>query len=158
MFDLGIEAARAAVKIPVVGLGSATYHVAAELADRFAIICTNEKTVPEHMRRLRLMGFNDNIISIKSVNIPILESIERREELESKFFEIAKTQINVEGAQLIIAGTGSIFAALGPGSRQKMGEQLGVPVIEGSGIALNTLEMFVKLELVQSKRAFPSPD
>ena len=157
MFDMGIMSARAAVNITVVGLGSATYHIASQLADRFGFISTNEKTVPEHRRRIKAMGFSDHILSMRELNIPILESIERKEEMEDKFVEIARRQISEEGAELIISGSGSIFPALGTGSRERIEKKLGVPVLEGSGIALKTLELMVNLKLTQSKKSYPSP-
>jgi allantoin racemase len=157
MFDMNIESARAAVNIPVVGLASATYHVASQLADRFGIISTNEKTVPAHKRNIKAMGFPDHIVSIRALDIPILESIDRKEEMEDKFLEIARDQINKEGADLIISGSGSIFPALGAGSRERIEKKLGVPVLEGSGVALKTLELMVNLKLTQSKKAYPSP-
>ena len=157
MFDMGVQSARAAVNIPVVGLGSATYHIASQLADRFGLISTNEKTVPEHRRRIRSMGFSDQMVSMKALNIPILESIGRKEELEDQFIKIAQYQISAQGAELIISGSGSIFPALGPGSRERIEKKLGVPVLEGSGIALRTLELLVNLRLTQSKKSYPSP-
>jgi len=94
--------------------------------------------------------------SMRPLNIPILQMVERKDEVEKKFVEIAKYQINEEGAQLIIAGTGSIFPALGSGSRERIEQKLGVPVLEGSGIAIKTLEMLVNLKLTHSKKTYPS--
>ena len=77
--------------------------------------------------------------------------------MEYKFVEIARRQISEEGAELIISGSGSIFPALGTGSRERIEKKLGVPVLEGSGIALKTLELMVNLKLTQSKKSYPSP-
>jgi len=94
---------------------------------------------------------------MKAVNIPILEMAARKDELERKFVEIARYQIDKEGAQLIIAGTGAIFPSLGIGSRERIEQALGVPVLEGTGIAIKTLEMLVSLKLTHSKKTYPSP-
>jgi allantoin racemase len=157
MFDDGFAAARAAVEIPVVGLGSALYHIAAQLAGRAGLIVSNEKTLPEHRRRIKSMGFSDHIISIRALDIPAPQMVERKDELEKKFVEIAKYQINGGDAQLIIAGHGGIFPALGSGSRERIEKNLGVPVLDAPGIGLKTLELLVNLKLTHSKKAYPSP-
>jgi allantoin racemase len=127
------------------------------LADKFGVVCGNEKTIPELERRIKLMDCYDRMTSIRALNIPILEMVERKDEVENKFIEISKYQINGEGAQLIVAGTGAIFPALGFGSREKIEKKLGVPVLEGAGIAIKTMEMLIDLKLVHSKKAYPSP-
>jgi allantoin racemase len=156
MLDQGIETARAAVNIPVVGIASSTYHIASQLGNRFGLICANEKTMPEHRRRIKAMGFSEYLISIKPLNIPILKSIERKFELEEKFVEIARYQINQEDVDVIISATGSIGASLGIRALERLEKKLGVPVLEGSGIGLRTLELMVTLHLRQSKKSYPS--
>lgn len=157
MCDFSIEAARVAVNIPVVGAGSATYHVAYQLADRFGVISSNEKTVPELKRRIILMDCYNRMTSIKPLNIPVLQMVARKDELEDKFVKIAKYQIEVEGAQLIVAGTDAIFPAMGHASKERIEQKLSVPVLEGSSIAIKTLEMLVNLKLTHSKKTYPSP-
>ena len=44
---------------------------------------------------------------------------------------------------------------LGPGSRERLEETLGVPVIDGSPITVKVAEMMVSLKLRHSKKAFP---
>ena len=79
------------------------------------------------------------------------------DETERRFVEIARHQIDIEGAELIVASCGGdMFFSLGFGSRKRIEQRLGVPVLEGSGIAIKTLEMLVNLELTQSKKTYPS--
>jgi Asp/Glu/hydantoin racemase len=42
-----------------------------------------------------------------------------------------------------------------PGSRERLEDKLGVPVIDGSPIAIKMAELMVALELRQSKVAYP---
>jgi Asp/Glu/hydantoin racemase len=95
--------------------------------------------------------------SMKSFSIPIPEMRERRQEVEKKFIKIAQHQINEEDAQLIVEGCLAILFHLGEGARERLEKRLGVPVLEGSGIAVKTLEMLVNLKLTHSKRTYPSP-
>ena len=57
-FDPGVEAARLAVRIPVVGLLRATLHTATILADRIGITVPLEGHVPHTWRILRTYGMD----------------------------------------------------------------------------------------------------
>ena len=94
---------------------------------------------------------------MRPLNIPVLEMAARKDELEKKFLEIARYQINEEGAELIVAGCGSMFPVLGHESRERIEKELGVPLLEPAGIAIKTLEMLVTLKLTHSKKTYPSP-
>lgn len=104
------------------------------------------------------MDCYDRMTSMRPLNIPILQMAERKDEVEKKFVEIAKYQINEESAQLIVAGTGSIFPALGIGSKERLEQILGVPILDGSSIAIKTLEMLIFLKIRHSKKTYPSPN
>ena len=43
--DTGLDAARCAVDVPVVGIGEAAYHVASILANKFSVITTLSRSV-----------------------------------------------------------------------------------------------------------------
>jgi allantoin racemase len=141
-----------------VGAGSATYHLAYQLADKFGVVASNTKTVPELTRRIKMMGCYDRMTSMRPLDIPMLQMMARKEEVEKKFIEIAQDQINEEDAQLIVAGNGFIFPALGFGSRERIQKMLGVPILEGPAIAIQTLEMLINLKLTHSKKTYPSPN
>ena len=152
-----MEAARGAVHIPVVGAGSALYHVAYQLADRFGAIVRGTLLIPELLRRLTLMGCAARLTSMRTLDISYQEFTVRRQEVIDTFLDIARMQINEEGAQLIVEGGMGIFSNLGVGSREQIEKELGVPVLEGAGIAVKTAEMLVNLGLTHSKAAFPAP-
>ena len=103
------------------------------------------------------MGCYDRMTSIRPLNIMTLQMVAQKKQLENKFLKIAQYQINEEGAQLIVAGSGYILPALGLGSRERIEQELGVPVLESSGIGVKTLEMLVKLRLTHSKKTYPAP-
>jgi len=153
--DFGLEAARGAVDIPVIGLGSATIHLARQLADSFGVVSKSDATIPEFTRRIRLMGCSREMTSMRPLNIPEGALYERNRELKKRFLEIARFQIETEGAQLIIAGYSAIFAVLPEGTREEMEEILGVPVLDGVAIAVRTAEMMIALSLMHSRKAYP---
>ncbi len=156
--DFGIEAARGAVDMPVVGLGSAVFHLASQLADRFGVVTKSDATIPEFSRRIQLMGCFDRITSMRPLNVKETDLLEKRDEVEKKFIDIARYQVEEEGAQLIVAGYSAILGILSDGARSELETNLGVPVIDGVPVALKTAEMLVDLKMTHSRRAYPMFD
>jgi len=153
--DFGIEAARGAVDIPVVGLGSAVFHLACQLGERIGVVSKSDATIPEFTRRIQLMGCADRMTSMRPLNIDEQVLTDRNRELRKRFIEIAKYQIEQEGAQVIVAGYSAIFAVLPEGSRDEIEGVLGVPVLDGVSVAVKTVQMLVELGLMQSRKAYP---
>lgn len=153
--DFGIEAARGAVDIPVVGLGSAVFHLACQLGERIGVVSKSDATIPEFTRRIQLMGCADRMTSMRPLNIDEQVLADRNRELKRRFTEIAKYQIEQEGAQVIVAGYSAIFAVLPEGSRDEIEDILGVPVLDGVSVAIKTAQMLVELGLMQSRKAYP---
>lgn len=153
--DFGIEAARGAVSIPVVGLGSATFHLASQLADRFGVVTKSDATIPEFTRRIKLMGCFERITSMLPLNLAESDLLLKSDEVAGKFIKLARYQIEHEGAQLIVAGYSAILGVLPKGSREKFEQELGVPVIDGVPVALKTAEMLVDLKISQSSLTYP---
>lgn len=153
--DFGIEAARGAVAIPVIGLGSATFHLAYQLADRFGVITKSDVTIPEFSRRIKLMGCFERITSMRPLNVPESNLSLDSDKVAEKFINIARYQIENEGAQLIVAGYSAILGVLPFGSKEKFEQELGVPVIDGVPAALKTAEMLVDLKISHSRLTYP---
>lgn len=152
--DPGLEAAKTAVKIPVVGQGESTYHVACLLADRFGLITLTQEWIPLFLRRAKVYGVADRITSIKTADIPVIEFRQRRDELETRFIELAKEHIG-EGTQLIIVACGAMFPTLGVGSGKRLSEQLGITLVDPTATALRMAEVLVNLGIAHSPIAFP---
>ena len=126
------------------------------LAEKFGVLALPENMIPAQRRRWQLLGIpSDRITSIRPINIPLLELSKRKDELELKFIEAAKKQIDEEGAQAIVSGCLLYLAILGPGSKERLEGVLGVPVINGSAIAVRFAEMMVDQKLSQSRKAYP---
>ena len=153
--DFGIEAARGAVDIPVVGLGSAVFHLACQLGDRIGVVSKSDSTIPEFTRRIWLMGCADRMTSMRPLNIDEQALIDRNRELKKRFIEIATYQIEHEMAQVIVAGYSAIFGVLPEGSREEIEGILGVPVLDGVPVAVKTAKILADLNLIHSRKAYP---
>ena len=126
------------------------------LADKFGVITLPDEIRPGLLRRWQLIGIaSDRITSVRSINIPVVELSQRKDEFEAEFIELAKKQIDEEGAQAIVPGCFLYIPILGPDSRERLEGILGVPVIHGSPLVVKFAEMMVTLNLRQSKKAYP---
>ena len=54
--DLGVDGGRSLVDIPVIGPCEAMFHIAAQLGDRFGIICYHESVIPRQITQTRMYG------------------------------------------------------------------------------------------------------
>ena len=79
----------------------------------------------------------------------------KKEEFEARFIDLAKKQIEEEGAQAIVPGCFLFMPFLDPNAKERLEEILGVPVINGPALAVKFAEMMVMLGLKQSKKAYP---
>ena len=142
-----METARRAVSIPVVGAGSAAYHAASQLAEKFAVICVNKDLNPLFLEPIQNAGCYNRLTSMQAIGKPLtlpMKDFYTPEELQEEFFRIGKKQVE-EGAQLIVIACTLVSLMLPPGGLDRLTEKLGVPVIDPQPIAVKTLEMLVSL-------------
>jgi len=94
---------------------------------------------------------------MRSLDIPYQEFQNHPEQVERKFIEIGRVQIEQEGAQLIVEGGMGIFSNLSDGTRGRLQDILDIQILEATGIVIKTMEMFISLNISHSKRTYPSP-
>lgn len=164
MCDFGLSVVRGAVNIPVVGAATATYHLVYQLARRFGVVSINGDMDPMFTRAIRECGCLERMTSMRALpgklsfgragaNIPYSP-----EDWEAQILDVARRQVEEEGAQCIVVACASIFGMLPDGARQRLAEQLGVIVVEPQAIAIKTAEMLVNLGLSHSKIEYPPID
>jgi allantoin racemase len=152
--DTGLEPAKIAANIPIVGPAEASLHLSCLLADKFGQITPMDKGIPFHWRQATNYGLADRITSIKAVNMSLQEIGDRKDKAEARLLSLAEEMIE-EGAQLVLVGCMGIFPALGIGSVRKLSEKAGAPFIDPLSVTLKTAEILASLNLCQSKLAFP---
>jgi len=152
--DVGLEPAKIAANIPIVGPAESSLHIACLLADKFGWITPMDEGVPFHWRQAKNYGLADHITSIKPVNISLAAFHDSKDEAEAKLNRLAREMVN-EGAQLILIGCTGILPAMGVGSARKLSKKLDIMIIDPLAVALKTAEMLASLDLCQSKLAFP---
>lgn len=125
MGDPGLQGAKQAVSIPVVGPGEAARQIAPI--------------------------FGEKVARVSARGLTVLQLVEDTEKTFQILLENGKKAL-AEGAQVLILGCTGLH-----GLGKRLQEALGVPTLEGEGLALSLAQMFVDVGLTQSKRAYPKP-
>jgi len=151
--DPGLRAAKERLNIPVIGLGEASFHMASLLGTNFSIISAGPPGCPftDIKDLVRLYGFSDKCVSVRSVALPVLELGKAKEEQVKRLLAEAAKAIEEDGADTIVLGCGSLLV-----QTEKI-LTLDVPVVIPGIAALKLCEDFIDMQLAQSKRAFPVP-
>jgi allantoin racemase len=150
--DTGLDAARSAVRFPVVGICEAALVTAVQLAKRIAVITTLPRSIVPLEELVRRYGFAERA-RVTACNVAVLD-LERPGSgaVEKLDAEIALAlQQGAEAVVLGCAGMADLAAALS--------QKFGVPVIDGVAAAVKQAEALIGLKLSTSRRgayAYPA--
>jgi allantoin racemase len=129
-------------------------HIAAMLGRRFSIVTVLESVVPSLERLARVVGLDQNLASVRAVDIPVLELRKNTKSSTRRMMEESQDAIKEDRADVIVLGCMSMaFMEVS----DKMQESLGFPVVNPALTALTVLEGLVIAGLSHSKKAYPFP-
>ncbi|MED5560072.1 MAG: aspartate/glutamate racemase family protein, partial [Acidobacteriota bacterium] len=154
----GVQAAKEALDIPVVGETEASIHMASMVGRRFSFLMPGETAGNQRGAYgsrciedlVRMYGFADKLASVRSVTGKTLEFAARAESLPEAMLEQANLAMSEDGADVVI-GYGSL-SVIG-----QLQEQLPIPVIDPIQASAMMAESLARLRIAQSKRAYPMP-
>lgn len=151
-FDPGVEAARLAVRIPVVGLLRASCHFAACLCDRFAFIVPLESHVPYVFRIVQTYRMGHFVSDIQAVNVYESDMAQHHDLILGRAVDLGRKMV-AEGAQAIIPLGGLLFPyEVDPRDLEK---EVGVPVINTKAVGIRFAELMVLNRISHSPKAYP---
>lgn len=153
--DAGYHPAREAVKIPVTGAFETSIRFAQLLGKNLAIVTMKETFIPRIYRMARAMGVLDDIVSIRSVEIPVAALGKTKEKLKENLIEQMLAAIKENGAEVLILGcTGMMGVAA---SVQKTLQEYGydVPVVNPAEVCLRFMECLLIMGIKQSGITYP---
>jgi allantoin racemase len=151
--DLGVEEARRAVSIPVVGPGRVTVHLAETLVDRFAIVCYDEAHVVMFTKLVRDWRVASDVTGIHAVDVEVTEMAERRDALRARFVEVARRAVADDGAELI-APLGMTMVPVSFVAAD-LAADIGVPVLDPLAAAMRLAELLAATGVRNSRVAYP---
>lgn len=82
--DTGLDAARAAAKAPVIGIGEAGFHISSLIAARFAVVTTLGVSIVPIEHNLRKYGLAERCARVRAAEVPVLALEERNAEALGK--------------------------------------------------------------------------
>ena len=144
--DTGLDAARCAVEVPVIGIGEAAFRAASLLSCKFSVVTTLRRSVPALEANLVKYGLDRRCARVRASEVPVLE-LERDDPATIKRIEAEiRCALKEDGAEAIVLGC-SGMADLA----KRLSKGFGVPVLEGVTCATAFIEALAALDLKTSK-------
>ena len=136
--DTGLWELKARLRVPVLGIGEAAYHVATLATMKFSVVTTLSVSVPVLENNLQRMGFAERCVRVRASEVPVLA-------LEDPAGEGTVT-VRAEVARALKEdGVGAV--ALGcagmAGLTTELTNEFGVPVIDGVASAVSLAELLL---------------
>src|SRR4051812_40739768 len=144
--DPGLDAAREATDLPVVGIQDAAMHLAAQLGYRFSVLTTLAHRSPVRERAALLAGLDRRLASCPALDLPVLDTVVDRDRVLDKIVRVGRQAIDQDGAEVLVLGC----AGLGD-LAQRASTILGVPIVDPNAAALKLCETLVDLKLSHSR-------
>lgn len=134
--DVGIDAMKEMLDIPVLGIAEAAYHVAALLGHRFAVLTGTSKWTPPKHDYVKALGVEGKAVSFRSYSE--WDENDSHESLRRKLVAVARRAIEEDGAEVVILGGGPLV-----GFGKEIEKDLGIPVVDPTLAAFKMMEGFV---------------
>ncbi len=157
MGDPGIHACREAVRIPVLGAGQTSMHLANMLGHRFSFITVLDRIRPIIEKIIGSYGLKDKYASFQSIDIPVLELSHDLESLNTALSEKAIASIEQDGADAIVLGCTGFLGCAEAIRVNLLKAGYDAPVIDPIPAAVHMAEALVKCGLTHSKVSYPAP-
>ncbi len=106
--DTGLDEARAAVPIPVIGIGEAGFHVAMLHGGPFSVITTLPVSVPVIEANLRRYGLEAACARVRASGLAVLELDEAPARAEPILIDCARAALAEDGARALVLGCGGM--------------------------------------------------
>ena len=151
--DLGVDGGRSLVDIPVVGPCEAMFHIAAQLGDRFGVICYHESVIPRQITQTRFYGMEPWIAGRRASGYKLKDIGSNKDEMKKNFIAAGHSLIEENGADVILVhGITQCPVHMKP---DELSKEWSVPVVEGIGAPIRMAAMLAGLGYKHSRRRWP---
>ena len=144
--DTGLDAARCAVDVPVIGLGEAAFHAASFLSCRFSVITTLGRSVPGIEANLLRYGLSARCARVRATEIPVLALENNDPATVQRIADSVRCAIDEDDAEAIVLGCAGMTDLM-----ESLSARFGLPVIDGVSCAIGFAETLVASGLRTSK-------
>lgn len=149
--DVGLDAVRENVRIPVIGPGETSLAAANMLCNRFTVITTESVNIPRTYRRLMRNGIaREKMTSVRALDVPIGE-LRADPAVTGRYLKrVCEEAVRQERADGVILG------CLGmAGYGEMLERELPVKVLDPAFIAVAYAELCVRLHLAHIPAVYP---
>ncbi len=151
--DTGVDAARAMLDVPVVGICQAAMQTASLLSNRFSIITTLGRSVPALQHLVAKYGYSGICGNVRASEIPVLELDQPGSNAEGIIKNQIELALDEDNAEAIVLGCAGMVDLT-----ERLSDAYGIPVIEGVVPAVNTIAGLCRAGLKTSKqRGYATP-
>jgi allantoin racemase len=151
--DPGIDAARALIAQPVVGICEAAVRMASLVAGRFTIVTTTSRSVPAIEQLTRRYGVAERC-RVRAADVPVLALEDPNSGARHRVRDEITRALQSDSAEAIVLGCAGMADLA-----RDLSRDFGLPVIDGVTAAVKLIEGLVGLDLSTGKRggyAFPA--
>lgn len=152
MGDPALEGCREITSIPVLGPCQSSMAVASTISDRFTVVTVLKRLIPLLWRNAKRYGFETKMASVRSVEVPVLDLDEKRDEVKASLLAESKKALDQDGADTIILGCTGLV-----GMARELQEALKVPVVDPAVAAMKLAEALVDMKISHTKLVYPEP-
>ena len=144
--DPGLDAAREVASGPVIGIAEAAMRAASYLATGFSVVTTLERTVVVAEHLVVKYGMQSHCRSVRASDIAVLELEDPKSDAYARILGECRRALDVDRSGAIVLGCAGMADLC-----ERLGGELGVPVIDGVAAAVVTAEGLVRMKLRTSK-------
>ena len=150
--DPGLDGARELTAAPVLGIAEAAFHAASMLATGFSVVTTMARTcvIAEHL--LQRYGFERQCRGVHGTDIPVLALEACGPDTVARIEAAAREALARDRSGAIVLGCAGMAALA-----RTLQQRLGVPVIDGVGVAVRFAEGLAALGLGTSRQGDYAP-
>jgi allantoin racemase len=151
--DPGLLAAREIARGPVLGIAEAAMHAASMVATGFSIVTTLARTVGIARHLVEAYGMTRHCRGIRATDLAVLDLERPDSSASAAILEECRRAVREDRADAIVLGCAGMADLA-----KRIGDALGVPVVDGVTAAVKLVEALVALGLRTSKAgdlAFP---
>lgn len=157
MGDPGLNAAREVVSIPVLGPSETSMHLAAMLGHKYSVVTVLDSVVPMIENLAKIYGTSEKLVSVRVVNIPVLELEAAPEKLMGALAKASLAAVEDDGAHAIVLGCTGFLGCAEAVSAALAGKNLELPVIDPIPSTICVAAGIVRAGLTHSKRSYARP-
>jgi allantoin racemase len=150
--DLGVDAGRSVVDIPVVGPSESMLHIASMLGRRFGILMYHDFVLPLGYRMVERFNMMDKVVGWRTCGFELPDIIANRDKVVGTFVESARELVKLGADVILPMGITQCPVHIKP---EWLMQELGVPVVEGIGAPIRLAAMLVSLKLNYSRKYWP---